>query len=102
MYPAAPNMLPHFWDGSMVSRLLGFSEIPTFCAYQLSNWFEYNQIAAQWPWFGLEVTAAQYTGMRAHVRRGLLTSPAGEAFLPAFVHLMRHSTTSPPNTNINI
>jgi hypothetical protein len=103
MYPTKPTMLPHFWDQSLLMRLLGFTEIPTFVNTELGTWtFEYGLIASAWPWFGVEVTSSQYVACRAHVRRGLIVSPANEAFLPAYVHMFRHSSSSTANTKISV
>jgi hypothetical protein len=101
-YPATPTMLPAFWDSSLLNRLLGFSEIPTFCGYLAGNWTtEYNVIASLWPWYGKEVTASSYSATRAHVRRTILTS-ANEVYLTPYVHLFRPSSTSLPNVNFVI
>jgi hypothetical protein len=99
-YPAAPSMIPHFWDPIQVERLFGFTEIPDFISYQLGNWsYEHSLISSQWPWFQKDVSVTKWRNLRAHVLRSTFAQ-GGELFLPPFIHLMRHSSTVPPNVDL--
>jgi hypothetical protein len=99
-YPQEPTMLPHFWPSDQVMRLFGFSEIPTFIANQLGQWTsEHNILCAAWPWFQKEVKVTKWRNFRAHVLRSTFELNR-QLFLPPFLHLMRHSSTVPPNVDL--
>jgi hypothetical protein len=99
-YPEEPTMLPQFWDSNQVVRLFGFTEIPTFIATQLGQWTsEHNILCTAWPWFQKEVTVTKWRNFRGHVLRSTFELNR-QLFLPPFLHLMRHSSTVPPNVDL--
>ena len=100
-YPDLPPMLPHFWDSQQLSRLLGFSEVPTRVNSDLAKWaFEYNALASFWVPFGKEVSLQRYQALRAYMIRSGHVYSGNETFFLPVVHLMRHPAASPANVDL--
>jgi hypothetical protein len=65
-HPKRPTQLPVFFDPTLLTTLLGFSEIPTFAAQSLQKWQEeYDTLATCFPWWTSEITAFRWANTRA-------------------------------------